>query len=363
MKKIGFIKYGGLSSGGTEVGFQNIAVSLSEKYEVDYLYCDSSPYIGSDWVHPDTDDTRKNFVEKSNVNLIKFNVRFKDVTDEFHKWVDTNFWDVFVEDDYDLIFITTAGKSEYPFTKINETPIINIVTVNAGVTLQDNIYKTILITQDSAKTWLKQGGNNKKYDVIPVCREELFKTKDTFREELNLQQEFIFGFHQRNDDLIFSDVPLKAFKKVENDNNFFFMLGGSKNYSKQAEELKIKNFIQLESTSNPKIISKFLNTLDVFTHGRKHGETMGLVIVEGMFFGLPVVSHRADSNGHKEVIGNAGRVFSRNNVFSYAKEMKKLSVNKDYYRIKSDRAFKRYKEEYSTNTVIEKYKELINEVL
>ena len=64
-KKIAFIKFGGLSSGGTEVSFQNVAKSLSEKFSVDYYYCDSAPYIGSNWVHPDTDIDRQNFLEKS----------------------------------------------------------------------------------------------------------------------------------------------------------------------------------------------------------------------------------------------------------------------------------------------------------
>ena len=77
MKRIAFIKFGGLVSAGTEVSFQNVAKHLTKNFIVDYFYCDSAPYVGSDWVHPDTDPYRKKFMESSKVNLIKFKVEKK----------------------------------------------------------------------------------------------------------------------------------------------------------------------------------------------------------------------------------------------------------------------------------------------
>jgi len=362
LKKIAFIKFGGLSSGGTEVSFQNVAKYFSTKYCVDYFYCDSAPYIGSDWVHPDTDSYRKKFMENSNVNLRKFDVEFKDVTNELHTWVNTNFWEVFNEKYYDLVFITTAGKTEYPYNEIKSVPIVNIVTVNAGINNQENIVKTILISEDSAKLWLKQGGNEKTLKIIPLCREEINKNNDDLRKSLNLQKKFIFGFHQREDDTIFSEIPLKAYKKIADNLNYFLLLGGSKKYSEQAKDLNIKNFLQLKSTSNLKNIYKFLNTLDVFTHGRKYGETMGLVLIEAMRFGLPVLSHKAKSNAQIEVIGNAGSVFAKKNIFSYANKMKKLQKNKHYYEVLSTSALQRYENCYSTQSILKKYDDLVNEI-
>ena len=359
MKKIAFIKFGGLSSGGTEVNLQDVSISLSKNYEVDFYYCDSAPYIGSDWVHPDTDNYRKNIIEKSKVRLIKFKVGHKDVTDKFHTWVNTNFWELFTEDKYSLIITSSAGFPEYPFVHIKNTKIINIVTVNAGINNQDNIFRTILISKDSATKWLKQGGDNSRYEIIPVCRKELRKSNNDFKKKFNLDNKFIYGFHQRNDDSIFSEIPLKAYKKVENKNNYFLMLGGSKLYSSQSEELGIKNFKQLDSSASPEVIDKFLNTLDVFTHGRKYGETMGLVITEAMSYGLPVISHRAESNAQQEVIGNAGRVFSNKNIYSYSKEMKKLCFDKLYYEERSKEAKLIYNERFSSDVILNKYEDLV----
>ena len=87
LKKIAFIKYGGFASGGTEVSFQTLAKHLSETYEVDYYYCDPTPYIGSDYTHPPTDVFRKEYLTNSKVNIIKFNVEFKELKDGNYKTI------------------------------------------------------------------------------------------------------------------------------------------------------------------------------------------------------------------------------------------------------------------------------------
>ena len=363
LKHIAFIKYGGLASGGTEVSFQTVAKHLSKDYIVDYYYCDPSPYIGSDFVHPPSEKSREEYLKNSKVNLIKFNVEYKDVTDRNHKWINTDFWEFFNSNrnKYSLILATTAGPPEYPFTEIQDIPIVNILTLGAGVINQENIIKTVLISEFSKNQWVKDGGIKEKSVVIPLLREEIIKNEEDFKKELGIENKFIFGFHQRNDKNIFSQVPLKAFKRIENRDNFFLLLGGSSLYSEYAKKIKLKNFIRLESSSEVDVINKFLNTLDVFTHGRKHGETFGLVLTEAMLYGLPLISHRADSNAQEEVIGDAGRVFSKFNTYSYSREMLKLQLSTNYYKKKSQKSYSRYNNFYNEYSVLEQYSNLINE--
>tara|TARA_Y100000992_G_C21273823_1_gene498637 strand:+ start:3685 stop:4779 length:1095 start_codon:yes stop_codon:yes gene_type:complete len=363
MKKIAFIKFGGLSSGGTEVSFQSLAKALGEKYLVDFFYCDSAPYIGSEWVHPDTDVNRKKYLKNSKVNLIKFHVEAKDLRVKTHDWINTNFWDKFDVSKYSTIFSTSAGHSEYPFNKIKEIPIVNIVTVNGGVNNQENIIKTILISDTSAKIWLDQGGDKNRYKIIPPFREPIDKVSDNFREELKITDKFIYGFHQREDDSIFSQTPLNSYKRIESEDNFFLMMGGSKLYTKHANKLSLKNFAQLPSSGDAKEISKFLNTLNVFTHGRKYGETFGLVLTEAMSFGLPLISHKAETNGQKEVINNAGRVFHKSNTISYSREMRKLQRNTNYYEKKQTNALYRYNNIYSYEIIKNQYFQLLESIM
>jgi len=81
--KVAFIKFGGMANGGTEKYLQTIAAHLpKDEFEVDYFYCDAAPYIGSDFKHLDTDESRVEYTESHGVNLIKFDVEFNSFTRE-----------------------------------------------------------------------------------------------------------------------------------------------------------------------------------------------------------------------------------------------------------------------------------------
>ena len=54
--RVAFVKFCGMATGGTEKVLQTIAANLDKnKFLVDFYYCDTAPYIGSDFVHPDND--------------------------------------------------------------------------------------------------------------------------------------------------------------------------------------------------------------------------------------------------------------------------------------------------------------------
>ena len=345
MIKLAFVKYGGLASGGTEIHLQTLAANLPKNiFSVDYYYCDSTPYIGSDWVHPDTDPFREKYLRKNNVNLIKFDVEAKDITKKTHPWVNTNFWEVFNEEKYDVIISARAGHPEYPFTKITNKPLIFFVTLIAGVDNQDNIFKNVLISEWQAKQWIKMGGDEKRHIVLPLLREVQNKE---LTYKIKNGKIFSFGFHQRANDQIFSEVPLKAYKRVMSNRTAFKILGGSKLYTQQAKDLNLINFKQFEHTGDEKKISEFLQSLDVFAHGRNDGETFGLVFTEAMNYGLPLLSHRSHNNAQVEVVGNAGKVFNRKNIYGYAYEMRRLMNKKEYYEQISRNSKNRYTNKYS----------------
>jgi glycosyltransferase involved in cell wall biosynthesis len=345
MIKVAFIKYGGLSAGGTEVHLQTLAANLPKNnFDIDFYYCDSTRYIGSDWIHPDTDNHRKKYLENNGINLIKFNVEAKDVTVKTHDWVNTDFWDKFKEENYDVIISARAGHQEYPFTRIRKKPIIFFITLVAGVDNQSNIYKNILISDWQARQWKKMGGDSHRMAVYPLLREV---EKNIHSEAKKKGNSFVYGFHQRADDHIFSEVPLLAYKRIMNHNTEFKILGGSKKYSQQAKSLKLINFHQENHTGSEKEIRNFLESLDVYTHGRNDGETFGLVLTEAMYHKLPLISHKAQNNAQIEVVGNAGKVFHRKNIFSYSQEMKKLKENSKYYAMRSRNSYSRYKNVYS----------------
>ena len=141
--KIAFVKFGGLALGGTEKHLQILAARLpKDKFDVKYFYCDAAPYLGSDWVHPDTDPHRLKFMQDEGVNLVKFDVKYKDIRTGTHDWVDTNFWEVFNEEDFDILQTGRAGHSEYPFTHINNVPQVDCITLPNMAETKSNVKKS-----------------------------------------------------------------------------------------------------------------------------------------------------------------------------------------------------------------------------
>ena len=362
MIKVAFIKFGGMANGGTEKVLQTIAAELpKDKFIVDYFYCDSAPYIGSDFVHPDTDPSRVQYVKDSGVNLIKFDVGFKDLRTSTHDWVDTNFWELFDEEKYDVIQTGRSGHPEYPFTLINKTPIVDSIHLSGMAENKHNSVKTVLISNEQRDRWIMSGGPAEKAVIIPNPLKIPDVGEVNYREEFGWQDKFIFGLHQRRDNHIFSPIPLEAYDEIEDDNTAFLLLGGSENYQKQAKDLGLKNFKHLPPVGELEPIHKFLNTLDVFAHGRSDGEQCSCAIIEAMSHGLPVISHTAPSMGQLEQIGDAGKV--TNSYQEYSEVMVEMIDNKNYYSKCAQNSKKRYNEIYKLESIIKKYADIYEGVV
>ena len=362
MIKVAFIKFGGMANGGTEKVLQTIAAELpKDKFIVDYFYCDSAPYIGSDFVHPDTDPSRVQYVKDNGVNVIKFDVEFKDLRTATHDWVNTNFWELFNEEKYDVIQTGRSGHPEYPFTLINKTPIVDSIHLSGMAENKHNAVKTVLISKEQRDRWIMSGGPADKAVIIPNPLRIPDVGNFNYREEFGWQDKFIFGLHQRRDNHIFSPIPLEAYDEIEDDNTAFLLLGGSENYQKQAKDLGLKNFKHLPPVGELEPIHKFLNTLDVFAHGRSDGEQCSCAIIEAMSHGLPVISHTAPSMGQLEQIGDAGKV--ANNYQEYSEVMVDMIDDKNYYNKCAQNSKKRYNEIYKLESIIKKYADIYEGVV
>ena len=352
--KIAFIKFGGMANGGTEKYLQTIASHLpKDRFEVDFYYCDAAPYIGSDFKHLDTDQSRVEYTESHGVNLIKFNVGFKDVTTSTHDWVDTNFWDVFDEEKYDVIQTGRSGHPEYPFTMINKTPIIDSIHLAGMAENKANVSTTVLISGEQKNKWIAAGGDPRKATIIPVPVEVPDYTDESYREEYGWEDKCVFGMHQRVDNHIFSPIPLEAYDEVETDDTAFLILGGSVNYQKQAKDMGLKNVRFLDSTSDLNLIHKFLNTLNVYAHGRSDGEQCSSSIIEGLSHSLPIISHTAPSVGQIEQIGNAGKVVE--DYEEYSQVMLDLMNDTKYYNECVKNASTQYSTVYNVDSIVNEF--------
>ena len=360
--KVAFVKFCGMANGGTEKYLQTISALLPKsRFEVDFFYCDTAPYIGSDFKHSDTDVSRVEYTRSHGVNLIKFNVGAKNVLHPEHTWINTDFWQVFDPSKYDIIQTGRAGHPEYPFTLINDTPIVDSIHLAGMAENKENVKMTVLVSSEQREKWVSAGGDRNKSVVVsvPVIVPEV--RKKCYRQELGLTNKFVFGMHQRDDDGIFSPIPLEAFSKIENDKNFFLLLGGSKKYQQQADELGLRNVAFLETTSDVNKIHQFLKTLDVYAHGRNDGEQCSSAIIEAMSHGLPLISHEAPSMGQKEQIGDAGEVVCDST--NYFQVMLRMMKDNEYYSRCSKNSLFRYENIYDVDSIINQYIKIYESII
>lgn len=358
--RIAFIKYGGLTTGGSEKLLQIIAANLPKtRFDVTYFYSDMVP---NDYqiLIPSTDSHRKEYMENKGVKLIKFTLKKIDHTSPFLNWIDTDFWSYFNENDFDIIQTCRAGHKEFPFVKMRKKPIIDIIALSAGVDNQYNVARVLHLCSWSLESWVKRGGDRLRTRLVSLPIEIEGDKGHDLKSELKLEGKFVFGMHQRNSDDIFSSIPLEAYAEIENETTAFILMGGSYLYRDQVKKLNIKNVIFLDQTGDSEKIFSFLKTLDVYAHGRKDGEVNSQAIAEALYCGLPIISHVSSiNNGHIECIGKAGSVVK--NAALYAKEMKKIMNNNDYFLFRKNMAHKRFSEHYELEGQVRKYIDIYEE--
>ena len=165
--------------------------------------------------------------------------------------------------------------------------------------------------------------------------------------------------HQRPSDEIFSSIPLSAFQIIKDKYDVsFVILGGCNLYKDQAA--KITDVYFIPTSSDPKIISSFLLTLDIYAHGRKDGEINSTAIAEAMSAGLPIVSHVGTiNNGHIEQIGNAGKVCL--NLIDYVQMIESLLTDDLFRNQTSENSFNLYNSNYSLESQIQIIEEILLE--
>jgi len=353
MTKVAFIKYAGMASGGVEKYMQTIACLLpKEDFQVDFYYTNVAPTIGSNFVHPDNDSSRLELMKSEGINTIEVQVGKKGPESSLYEWQNTNFWELFNEDSYDIIQTGRGGYPEYPFNLINKTKIIDSIHSFTGED-KPNILKAILLCKWQFEKWVESGGNAEKGVIIPSLVKIEEKNYSSLRKELEIPEDaFVYGFHQGNREDIFSPVSLLAYNQIKNNNNYFLIMGGANLHRELASAIGCPNIRFVEFSSSPDRIHQFLETIDVFAHARSDGEVCSASIIEGLYHGRPVLSHPALNMGHAEQIEGCGKITG--SIEEYAQEMLLFEKNKEYLEETSSNARKKYQEKYKYEKVVDK---------
>lgn len=346
MINIAFITSYGMDKGGTEKFLQTTAALLpKDKFLVDYYYIDNDVKRVS--------KVKMDHLSAHNVNLIPYQV--DEIVSKYRCIFQKNstFFNVY-EKKYDLIITGSCGLPEDPLISITDTPILQSIHYVSGVDDQYNISRVMHISEFSRSMWKKKGGDDSRSVMISHPIEILDYNKKDIRRQFSISKDrIVFGLHQRESDRIFSDIPLAAYSRVEDQNTAFLLCGGSQKYREQADKLGLKDFYHIPATDSVDTIYSFLETIDIYAHGRSDGELNSTALAEAMYFGLPIISHPSDKyNGHLEVIRDNG--FICGDIEEYAAAMKILIDHPEKRTMMAAASKKMYQKRYDKNEQIDR---------
>lgn len=354
MIRIAVITYYGLDKGGTEKFLQTVSALLpKDQYIVDYYYINTNPEKIS--------AVKKEYLIKNKVNLIPYHCEKIETKKRYVYLRNSNFFDIFRG--ADIVLTGSSGFTEQVLENIKNIPIVQTIHYVDGADNQYNISRVLHISEFSKNMWIKKGGDKTRIGFIshPIIIPDY--NKIDIRKKFGIDTDcFVFGLHQRDNDYIFSEIPLNAYAEVENENTAFIMCGGSKKYREQAECLGLKNVYFIDATDSNDIIYSFLESIDVYAHGRFDGELNSTAIAEAMYFSLPIITHPSDVyNGQLEVIDGNG--FSAQNAHEYADKMRDLMKNKDLYISCANGSAKMFAKKYDPDAQIKNIMDIFDDIL
>lgn len=354
MVKIAVFTYYGLDKGGTEKFLQTVSALLPKDiYSVDYYYIDTNRQKVS--------QVKKRYLLENNVNLIPYHCEKVEVKKRYVYQINSNFFEVF--QGADIVLTGSSGFTEQILEKIKNIPIVQTIHYVDGADNQYNISRVLHISEFSKNMWIKKGGDKLRTAMIshPIIIPKY--NRINIRGKLGIREDdFVFGLHQRDNDYIFSDMPLNAYARIENDHTAFVICGGSQRYREQANKLKLKRAFFIDATDSNDIIYSFLESLDVYAHGRFDGELNSTALAEAMYFGLPIITHPSNVyNGQLEVIDGNG--FIAHNCDEYAQKMKLLQQDKKAYLSCAKKSREMFSRKYDSDVQIQNLMNIFDDVL
>jgi glycosyltransferase involved in cell wall biosynthesis len=361
--RVAFLSHGGMDASGTARWMQTMAGGLpTAGIEVDYFYCRPAPLLGSSYQLPPLDPSRLAWMQSRTVRLVEYHLQAVDARRITGNWIKTDFWSLFDASKYDLIQVAKAGPMEYPFYLL-EAPVVEFLTLGTTADKSPNIVWSIHCSEWQRQAWLNRGGAFDRSSVIsnPVF---LISSVANLRERLDIPKAAVVaGFHQRADEHIVSPIPLQAFAAAWQPDRHFIIMGGGDGYRQQARELGLRNVHFLPHSGDVVALSQFLNTLDIYAHGRADGETFGTVLAEALMHGKPCLTHwvEGSNNAQAETIGPAG-VCARN-LSEYSDWLDKLcnsaDVRHQFASLAAPYARQWYLEEMAINKLSSLYRALV----
>ena len=177
---------------------------------------------------------------------------------------------------------------------------------------------------------------------------------DSFRAELGIDPKtVVLGRLARADNSVFSPSLLKAYKQLRKEHPVKLIWVGASEQAKQwGFKLGLNDVHWVDPVKDPELVSKWMNTFDVFCHFNKLGETFGNTVAEAMMHGLPVVSLAGSPlypQAQREVLWPGARV--HRTLINSKRELRRLAESLTTREAIGARNYARARDTYSPEVV------------
>lgn len=268
---------------------------------------------------------------------------------------------------------TGSAYSAAKLKEINKLPLV--VTEHSSKIMSDNTDENIYKIADFAYEQADE-----IISVSPAFKEII---KNKFNQEStyipNIVDTNIFKYNPKEkkqfDEFNFISVgnlikhkrmhhTIKAFSKAfkNNPKMKLTIIGGGpekNNLESLIKELNLEDRIKLTGRIERKAIAEYFKKSDAFVLASK-GETFGVVFIEAMASGLPVIATRCGGPEHF-IKKEQGLIIEKNNIDKLAGAMKNIYKNIDSY--DNEKISKMTVEQFSPESVAEQITEVYKEVL
>lgn len=266
--------------------------------------------------------------------------------------------------DIDLIQTHRSGEDSWLLPGLEEVEVsVPICETNFHGILKSRA--SVRVFPSRALMSAKNISQSHNHLVIPNPVTERLSLLD-FREEYGLENNLVFGRVGRADRSIYSPKLLLCHKIISRQfpEAVLLWVGASRRARRDANLLGVRNVIWIEPIESQEVLSKFYNTMDVFCHVNRLGETFGNTIAEAMMHGLPIVSLRGSRNypqAQAEVLGGDNFVLS--NVWSFTQSLKRFASSPSFRSQVGSANEQRAKAIFGRNNIATQYLELYSSLL
>jgi glycosyltransferase involved in cell wall biosynthesis len=307
-----------------------------------------TPYVFYNMNEP---NPRLSDVEKLGCNLVPYNASGTGAPGSGYEPKETNFNEIIKTTPIDIIHFARSGYYEWPF--VSRLAKLQIETNIFGFKDSSGYLDRSIVLTNYLKN--RRGFADA---IIPNPIPDPDLSCGDLRKSLGISDDtFVLGRIGDPADLNFAPIALQAYGRLCKRYDVCFLIFAP---SKQISRYKYKNIFTVPFSTSDLLINQFYNTIDLFLHYRKLGETFCTTIAQAMSYGVPSVSHTVPerhnnyyaSNGHVETMGDTGFVAS--NVDEYQGHVEQLINDRNLLLELGLKAYEKWQNEYRASVVAKK---------